>query len=77
MRRLGDEVDILEEVYEKASVLAKHESFHQFGLTDAAIAALSEKGIAVITDDFPIAGWLESRGAEVVNFNNFRRYDRG
>lgn len=77
MSRLADEIYMLEEVYEEASLLAKHEIFGKFGMTDAAIASLAKRGIPVITDDFPIAGWLESRGAVAVNFNNLRRYDRG
>lgn len=44
----------------------------RFGLTDAAILAVALGGYLVLTDDFRLAGYMESRALPVLNFTHLR-----
>ena len=52
--------------------LAQQPSFPKFGLTDAGIVQSAKGKYLVLTDDFPLAGYLEHHGIDVVNFNHLR-----
>jgi hypothetical protein len=61
-----------DECYEKSQALVVKDGFREFGLTDTAIGNLPSNRFLVLTVDFPLSGWLEKRGIDVVNFNRFR-----
>ena len=44
------------------------------GIADLSISALAARPILVLTDDFRLAGKLQQRGLDVVNFNHLRSY---
>ena len=44
----------------------------RYGFTDAALVLAAIDGIAVVTDDFPLAGLMAKRGLPVINFNTLR-----
>ncbi|RDC65080.1 PIN domain-containing protein [Adhaeribacter pallidiroseus] len=46
--------------------------FMKFGLTDSVIHSLAAEGYLILTDDFPLFGYLSSRGNAVINFNHIR-----
>ncbi len=60
------------EFYEESRKLVVKDGFREFGLTDTAISNLPSNRFLVLTVDFPLSGWLEKRGIDVVNFNRFR-----
>ena len=66
-------IDVIEEEYCPSRLAASNPAFVKFGLTDAGIASLvSENDFLVLTDDLPLAYWLQSKGADVLNFNHIR-----
>jgi hypothetical protein len=52
--------------------LAQESCFPKFGLTDAGIVQSAKGRFLVLTDDFRLAGYLERRGIDVINFNHLR-----
>ena len=67
--RLSQKAD---EHYEKSRELVVKDGFRKFGLTDTAIGNLPAGQFLVLTVDFPLSGWLQKRGVDVVNFNQLR-----
>ena len=70
-------LEIMEEQSEPARQLAGMEGFAEYGLTDSAIHHLARNGLAVITVDFRLVGFLQKRGVKAVNFNHLRHGDAG
>jgi rRNA-processing protein FCF1 len=62
-----------EEHFKAAQSLTNSEGFVTFGLTDVAISVLASEKILVLTSDFPLAGFLEKKGVDVINFNHLRQ----
>lgn len=54
-----------------AEILAT-ESFRKFGYTDAATHLAASQHYLVLTDDFPLFGFLEKHGIVALNFNHLR-----
>lgn len=54
------------------SVSAMDDVFQKFGLSDSVINSLSKDGYLVLTDDFPLYGYLSSSGNNVINFSHIR-----
>ena len=66
-------IETLDEHFEASRLIANTDVFVRFGLTDAAISRLAHKDFLVVTVDSPLAGYLQKKGVNVVNFNNVRR----
>ena len=66
-------IEKMDERSEAAELLAKTDAFVRFGLTDAAISHLANGNFVALTEDFPLAGYLQKRGVSVVNFNFVRQ----
>lgn len=47
--------------------------FVKFGLTDSAITHITRNKYLVLTDDFPLANYLQSQKQDVINFNHLRQ----
>ena len=60
------------EDYTPSKELVKDALFNRLGLTDAAIAKVSSKGILVVTADLELHIALQARGADSLNFNHVR-----
>jgi hypothetical protein len=69
---LARAVQAWEEERAPSRTLAQTAGFPRFGLTDAAIAEVAARACLVLTDDHPLAGWLEARGAEVIRFSELQ-----
>ncbi len=66
-------IDVIEEEYCSSRQATDSPAFAKFGLTDAGIASLvNDNDFLVLTDDLPLAYWLQSKGADVLNFNHIR-----
>ena len=61
-----------EEHYTPSARVSSATHFNRLGLTDSGIADLVKGNYLVLTDDFPLAGYLENRQIDVINFNNLR-----
>jgi hypothetical protein len=60
------------ESYCKTSTVMNNNAFLKFGLTDSTVYDLADKGFLVLTDDFPLYGYLINTGKTVINFNHIR-----
>jgi hypothetical protein len=67
-------VVLISEEYRSSRELAADSAAMRFGLTDAALARLARTH-AVLTVDWPLTGFLESRGLPAVNFNHLREFE--
>lgn len=65
-------VEVIDEVYQPARELVKHPVFERHGLTDAAIARVSSRGVLVVTADVQLQLVLDASGIEALNFNHVR-----
>ena len=66
-------INVLEEEYCASKSATGSPAFQKFGLTDAGIASLvNENNFLVLTDDLPLAHWLQSKDFDVLNFNHIR-----
>jgi hypothetical protein len=64
------QVNVIEEKWIPArKIVQTHAVF--LGLTDAALCALASTYV-IMTIDFPLSNYLESRKLNVINFNNLR-----
>ena len=61
----------MSEKHTLATNLSRSPAFIKFGLTDVSIHEAA-KDYLVLTDDFPLAGYLGRQGVDVLNFNNIR-----
>lgn len=57
------------EVFQPAVEIMLNRSFSLFGLADAAIHAASGE-ILVLTEDYPLSGFLQSQGIDVLSFRD-------
>jgi hypothetical protein len=73
IQRFMSFIETLDECSETSKVLAKTEPFQRFGLTDTAISHLATENFLVLTVDFPLAGYLQKKGLNVINFNHVRQ----
>jgi hypothetical protein len=69
---LGVKIKQLDERYESSAIISDHPLFLQLGLTDAAIAHLTQEGMMVLTGDWQLFGHLIKRGVDAENFNHWR-----
>jgi len=65
-------VEKVEEYYDTSAALVTDPLFARLGLTDAAIAKVSAKGILVLTADLDLQLALQRRGLDALNFNHVR-----
>ena len=49
-------------------------AFPRFGLTDTAILLAAKGKYLVLTDDFPLAQYLQTEAIDVINFNHVRKW---
>lgn len=68
----AQQLALLEEHYAASAKLSSEKQFPKLGLTDCAIFDLSRDRYLVLTDDFRLAGYLDSQGIDVINFNHIR-----
>lgn len=59
------------EKHTPAKNLSSSPAFVKFGMADVSIEDAAQ-GYLILTDDFPLSGYLSSKGLDVLNFNNIR-----
>ena len=64
-------IRIIPELFEDSAQIASDASAIRFGLTDAALASLAKNHL-VITVDWPLTGFLESRSLAVLNMRHLK-----
>ncbi len=64
-------VSLMNEKHTPARDLGGRPTFVKFGIADASIEDAAQ-GYLVLTDEFPLANYLGSKGLDVLNFNNIR-----
>ncbi len=65
-------INVLEEFYLPSRTIAATEHFSRFGLTDAGIVELVKNQYLVLTDDLPLADYMQRLRIDVLNFTNLR-----
>jgi rRNA-processing protein FCF1 len=68
----AQQLAFFEEHYLTSAALSSTAHFPKLGLSDCGIMELSRNQYLVLTDDFRLAGHLESQGIDVINFNHVR-----
>jgi len=68
------EIQLLDEEYKESKAIAICNEFNKYGITDALIILLAKENIYVITNDFPLSNYLQSKNIDVLNINNIRPY---
>ena len=63
---------LLTEEYVSSQDAAVTPEFGRFGLSDAVLVSLARRKLLLITADFPLAGYVASKGLDVINFNHLR-----
>jgi hypothetical protein len=64
-------IQLIPELFEDSSLIASDASAIRFGLTDAALVSLAKTHL-VITVDWPLTGFLESRNLAVLNLQHLK-----
>ncbi|HEU5231279.1 MAG TPA: hypothetical protein VFU50_00360 [Terriglobales bacterium] len=67
-------IDRWNEQFTSTSRLLSDAQLRILGIADLSISAVAARPILVLTDDFRLAGKLQQRGLDVVNFNHLRSY---
>lgn len=67
-------IESMDEKYIKSTELGKEIFFKKFGLTDSSIINSAKGKYLVLSDDFPLCGYLLKNNIEAVNFNHFRSF---
>lgn len=70
----ANHISLLEEHYVPSLTASSLELFNKFGLTDSGIIQLVKDKFLVLTEDFKLAGYLQNRGIDVINFNHIRGF---
>ena len=65
-------IALLHEEYLPGAELAQTSAFPRFGITDAGVLQLAKGNYLVLTDDFRLSQYLQSQGADAINFNHIR-----
>jgi hypothetical protein len=65
-------IEVVEETYDPAKLLAQHPLFERFGLGDASIAAVCARDVVVLTADVQLQRALGLSGLDAINFNHVR-----
>jgi hypothetical protein len=65
-------VEQIEERYDASRIIVGDPAFNRLGLTDAAVATVSARGILVLTTDIQLQLALQERDIDVLNFNHVR-----
>lgn len=73
----AERLALMEESYMPGAQLSATALFPKIGLTDCGIMELSRNQYLVLTDDFRLAGHLDSQGIDVINFNHIRPMNWG
>ena len=68
----SDYINNLFEVYRTSASLSKNDCFTKYGLTDTSIIEDAKNNYVVLTDDFPLSGYLNASGVDAINFNHLR-----
>jgi rRNA-processing protein FCF1 len=63
---------LIDECWTPAKQLVVNPEFLAFGLTDAALAQLSNQAL-IVTDDFRLSGILRQRKVSILNFRDLRK----
>ena len=71
--RIRDFVNGAEEINVKSSVLCSKNEFPRFGLCDMAIGEIAPGNYLILTVDFELAGYLQKRKVDLINFNHVRQ----
>ena len=66
------QVETHHEQYVECRIACDQVHFTRCGLTDSAIIRVAEKGILVLTDDFPLANRILEMGFDCINFEHVR-----
>ena len=69
----ASQIDVVEEKWNSAQRIVKSPAFF-LGLTDAALCELASTHV-ILTIDFPLSNYLESRKLNVINFTHLRSFD--
>lgn len=68
----ANQISAFDERHTPSASICSQDHFIKFGLTDSGIIESAASEYLILTDDFKLANFLESRQAAVINFNHIR-----
>lgn len=66
------QIQVLNEHYKPSSNICSLDHFKKYGLTDSGIIELAKGNFLVLSDDFPLTNYLQSKNIDAINFNHLR-----
>ena len=72
-QHFSETIGLIAETYVVSAEAAKLDHFPKLGLTDSGIVQLVKGKYLVLTDDFPLSGFLADAGIDALNFNHLRQ----
>jgi hypothetical protein len=70
--QLRSDIEILAEQHVDSRRASQQDAFLRFGLTDCGIHLLAMNACLVLTDDFALSQYLDSKGLAALNFHHIR-----
>jgi len=70
--KLAQYIELMDEHYVSSKKICNTELFRNVGITDTVLADLAKDQYLFVTDDLRLAGKLEKRNIDVINFNHVR-----
>lgn len=65
-------IAMIDEHYYRTNELVGNPALRKFGVADTTLDVIARHGALLITDDLPLAGYIQKQGFEVLNFNHLR-----
>ncbi|NUO08393.1 MAG: hypothetical protein HUU08_06875 [Candidatus Brocadia sp.] len=67
-----EQLELLYEFYTPSQDIGKLDHFAKYGLTDSGIIYLVKGKYLVLSDDFPLVNYLQSKSIDAINFTHLR-----
>lgn len=64
------DLEVFHELHIQAEHITKNESYLKYGISDSGLLELIKEKIVLLTDDYRLSGYAESKGLDVLNFNH-------
>ncbi|MDO3663413.1 hypothetical protein [Acinetobacter higginsii] len=64
------DMDVFQELHIEAEKITKNESYFKYGISDSGLLDLIKEKVVLLTDDYRLSGYAESKGLDVLNFNH-------
>ena len=64
------DLGVFQELHVNAELLMKNEAYFTYGISDCGLLELVKDKVVLLTDDYRLSGYAESKGLDVLNFKH-------